>query len=106
MQRVLTKTEAAKYLGLSLDAFSQNCNVKPLPFKKVKGERYDVRDLDEWLDGEKKKWREKSRDSGSTQQADGGSSIKSTGGDESLSALHSALKSVRKRNKDSLNCSR
>ena len=49
MQRVLTKTEAAKYLGLSLDAFGQNCNVKPLPFKKVKGERYDAGDKLEYI---------------------------------------------------------
>jgi hypothetical protein len=36
MQRVLTKTEAAAYLGLSLESFGRICKISPLPYEVFK----------------------------------------------------------------------
>lgn len=87
--RVLNKTEAADYLGISLESFGRICDVRPLPFEKVRGERYDVKDLDSWLD--KIKCPEKSPAFTSIPTLDDGSSTSSIAGGDSMSALHSAI---------------
>ncbi len=49
-KRMLTKTEAAAYCGLAVKRFEIECPVRPIQFEN--GDiRYDVRDLDAWLDG-------------------------------------------------------
>lgn len=51
-RRMLTDREAAEYCGLPLKKFSHYCPVQPV--KLPGGDlRYDIRDLDEWLDGMK-----------------------------------------------------
>jgi len=92
--RVLTKTEAAQYLGLSGEAFARLVQVRPLPLPGTRAILYDIRDLDLWLDGIK--CREKLLASTSTSDPADGSSIGNTEADESLSALHSALKNATK----------
>ena len=46
--RMLDKTTAAGYCGLSLTTFSAECPVKPQEFGTTK--RYDRNELDAWLD--------------------------------------------------------
>lgn len=49
-KRMLTKTEAAHHCGRSIKRFEAECNVAPVRF--LNGDlRYDIRDLDEWIDG-------------------------------------------------------
>jgi hypothetical protein len=48
-KRMLTKAEAAQHCGRSLRQFGLECPVRPVRFDN--GDiRYDVRDLDSWLD--------------------------------------------------------
>jgi len=48
-KRMLDKREAAEHCGRSLKRFEIECSVSPLKF--LNGDlRYDVRDLDRWLD--------------------------------------------------------
>ncbi len=48
-KRMLTKAEAAEHCGRPLKQFLAECPVSPVKFQN--GDiRYDVRDLDEWLD--------------------------------------------------------
>jgi hypothetical protein len=48
-KRMLDKREAAEHCGRSLKRFEIECSVSPVKF--VNGDlRYDVRDLDRWLD--------------------------------------------------------
>jgi hypothetical protein len=50
--RLLNKTEAAAYLGVSTPIFARICPVRPLCF----GERlfkFDVVDLDRWVEAQK-----------------------------------------------------
>lgn len=49
-RRMLTGQEAADYCGLPIKKFSNACQIKPvqLPSSDM---RYDIRDLDHWLDG-------------------------------------------------------
>jgi hypothetical protein len=48
-KRMLDKREAAAYCGRSLNRFEAECPVQPLRF--ANGDlRYDVRELDAWLD--------------------------------------------------------
>jgi hypothetical protein len=48
-KRMLTKREAAEHCGRSLKRFEVECPVAPVKFPN--GDlRYDVRDLDAWLD--------------------------------------------------------
>lgn len=51
-RRMLTAREAADYCGLPLKKFTHHCQVSPL---QLPGEeiRFDMKDLDEWLDGMK-----------------------------------------------------
>jgi hypothetical protein len=49
-RRILTAREAADYCGLPHHKFSIICRVAPIQFHGVQI-RYDMRDLDEWLDG-------------------------------------------------------
>lgn len=51
-RRMLTAREAAEYCGLPLKKFSHYCSVPPVQLPGVDA-RYDMRDLDEWLDGMK-----------------------------------------------------
>lgn len=49
--RLLTKTEAAAYCGVSVPIFSEVCAVNPISLGEgVRLKRWDVRDLDEWID--------------------------------------------------------
>ena len=48
-KRMLTETEAARHCGLSPKRFKLECPVQPIKYSN--GDiRYDVRDLDAWLD--------------------------------------------------------
>jgi len=48
-KRMLAKREAAEHCGRSLKRFEVECPVTPIRFPN--GDlRYDVRDLDQWLD--------------------------------------------------------
>lgn len=50
--RLLTKTQAASYCGLSPATFGGVCPVKPIALGDgVRMHRYDVRDIDNWIDG-------------------------------------------------------
>lgn len=51
-RRMLTAREAAEYCGLPLKKFTHYCRVSPVRMPGV-DIRYDMRDLDEWLDGMK-----------------------------------------------------
>ena len=49
-KRMLTKTEAAAHCGRSVKRFGIECPVMPIQFEN--GDlRYDIHDLDAWLDG-------------------------------------------------------
>jgi len=48
-KRMLTKREAAEHCGRSVKEFEHECPASPIKF--ANGDvRYDVRDLDRWLD--------------------------------------------------------
>jgi len=50
--RLLTKSQAASYCGLSLPTFSSVCPVRPIALGVgVRMECYDVREIDGWIDG-------------------------------------------------------
>jgi hypothetical protein len=57
--RLLTKAEAAKYCMLSVSAFIRLCPVRPLSLGSDDPRllRYDVRDLDQWIDDMKSRAR-------------------------------------------------
>lgn len=49
--RLLTRTEAAAYCGLSIAAFTALCPVRPISLGNDKRlERYDIVELDKWID--------------------------------------------------------
>lgn len=50
--RLLTKTEAAEYCRVSLATFERVCPVRPIALQPGNPRllRYDVRDLDNWID--------------------------------------------------------
>jgi glutamate/tyrosine decarboxylase-like PLP-dependent enzyme len=51
-KRLLTKSEAAHHCGRSVRRFDVECRVAPVKFPN--GDlRYDVRDLDQWIDSMK-----------------------------------------------------
>jgi hypothetical protein len=48
-KRMLTKTEAAAHCGRPVKRFAIECPIRPIQFEN--GDvRYDLRDLDAWLD--------------------------------------------------------
>jgi hypothetical protein len=49
-KRMLTKTEAAHHCGRSVKRFEAECGVSPVKFPNGDS-RYDVQDLDKWIDG-------------------------------------------------------
>ncbi|MGO7207459.1 hypothetical protein ACCT30_41350, partial [Rhizobium ruizarguesonis] len=50
--RLVTKSQAASYCGLSAPTFSSVCPVRPIALGVgVRMERYDLRELDGWIDG-------------------------------------------------------
>jgi hypothetical protein len=49
-KRMLNEKEAANHCGLSAPSFKRACPVRPVRFP-TGDERFDVRDLDGWLDG-------------------------------------------------------
>lgn len=49
-KRMLTKSEAAHHCGRPVKRFEVECHVAPVLFPNG-DRRYDVRDLDAWLDG-------------------------------------------------------
>jgi hypothetical protein len=49
-KRLLTKTEAAHHCGRSVRRFEVECDVSPVKFPNGDS-RYDVQDLDKWIDG-------------------------------------------------------
>lgn len=48
--RLLKTGEAAKYCGLALSKFKRECPASPIEFAQNQI-RYDVQDLDKWIDG-------------------------------------------------------
>lgn len=49
--RLLTKSQAAAYCGLSLPSFNSVCPVRAIALGVgVRMERYDIRDVDAWID--------------------------------------------------------
>jgi hypothetical protein len=49
--RLLTKSQAASYCGLSLPTFGSVCPVRAIALGVgVRMERYDLRELDAWID--------------------------------------------------------
>lgn len=48
-KRMLTREEAAHHCGRSAKQFERECPVKPVAFSNG-DRRYDLRDLDAWLD--------------------------------------------------------
>lgn len=48
-KRMLTKIEAAHHCGRPIKRFEVECNISPVEFPNG-DKRYDVRDLDAWLD--------------------------------------------------------
>ena len=53
--RLLTKAEAASYLGISENTFGSICDVRPVALADGRARllRYDVNDLDAWIDSRK-----------------------------------------------------
>jgi len=49
-KRLLTKSEAAHHCGRSVRRFEVECPIAPVAFSNG-DRRYDVRDLDRWIDG-------------------------------------------------------
>jgi hypothetical protein len=49
-KRMLDEREAANHCGLPLSRFKRACPVQPVKFS-TGDERYDVHNLDRWLDG-------------------------------------------------------
>lgn len=47
--RMMSIKQAADYVGLPLRRFPRVCSVRPFAIPEG-GERYDIRDLDQWLD--------------------------------------------------------
>jgi hypothetical protein len=47
--RMMSLKQAADYVGLPLRRFPRICTVKPVTMAESE-ERYDIRDLDQWLD--------------------------------------------------------
>lgn len=49
--RLLTKSQAAQYCGLSVATFGGTCPVRPIALGVgVRMHRYDVREIDKWID--------------------------------------------------------
>jgi hypothetical protein len=49
--RLLYKKEAATYCKMGIESFAANCPVEPIRVGPgIRGLRYDVHDLDEWID--------------------------------------------------------
>jgi hypothetical protein len=52
IQRLLKKQQAAAYCGVSIPTFAAVCPVPPIALGIGKRlERYDIRDLDDWIEG-------------------------------------------------------
>jgi hypothetical protein len=51
--RLLTRAQAASYCGLSVVVFQRECDVRPIRFGVDTVQRYDRRDLDQWIDRRK-----------------------------------------------------
>lgn len=50
--RLLTKSQAAYYCGMSLSTFGGVCPVRPIALGDgPRMHRYDVHDIDKWIDG-------------------------------------------------------
>jgi hypothetical protein len=49
-KRMLTKAEAAHHCGRPVKRFEAECDVSPVKFPNGDS-RYDVQDLDKWIDG-------------------------------------------------------
>ena len=54
--RLLNKKEAARYCGISEPIFDRICNVLPIALQGDGGRlrRYDLADLDDWIDQKKR----------------------------------------------------
>jgi hypothetical protein len=49
--RMLSKVQAASYCGMGVESFAVNCPVKPIRMRPGdRGLRWDIRELDEWID--------------------------------------------------------
>jgi hypothetical protein len=56
IMRLLTRADAAKYCRLSVTVFSRVCPVRPIELESGNQRllRFDVQDLDKWIDDLKK----------------------------------------------------
>lgn len=53
-RRLLTRTEAARYCAVSVSTFDRICGVAPILLSGAsKLKRFDIIDLDEWIDSHK-----------------------------------------------------
>ena len=51
MQRLLSRSEAATYCGVSVQFFERICPISPLRLgESARTDRFDIQDLDKWLD--------------------------------------------------------
>lgn len=63
-KRLLSRVEAASYCGMSVESFSNNCNVRPIRVRSgQRGLRYDLHDLNDWIDSKKSERGEMGTDS-------------------------------------------
>jgi hypothetical protein len=55
LPRMLSKIQAAHYCGMGVESFAANCPVNPIRIRPGdRGLRWDVHDLDKWIDSLKK----------------------------------------------------
>jgi len=49
--RLFTKAQAATYCGMGVESFAANCQFKPIRVMSgARGLRWDIQDLDKWID--------------------------------------------------------
>lgn len=52
--RLLTRDQAAAYCGMGRESFAANCSVQPIRVRPgLRGLRYDLQDLNNWIDSKK-----------------------------------------------------
>lgn len=51
--RLLTRDEAAEYVGMSRGAFEHHCSVPPIEFGDKRLQRWDREDIDAWIESRK-----------------------------------------------------
>ena len=54
VQRLLPKKAAAKYVGQPPERFARVCPARPIKLTEADHPKYDVKDLDDWIDSVKR----------------------------------------------------